>query len=605
MADMISNNIVKIYDPTTGKEIPVTLDSTGNINSLFDKSSDGKYNIKKGSSGSLFGKLAAQNTEKDLSGKEIKGNLSDADIETAMKNDKDFKLEQDNSANTFKLTDKSTGENISFAKSFLADKAITDKIKTAIPDATPDQIDKLKNQSKQDLVGFSLYNNTDTKLTDAQKKELNTPEKIKERRLDDYLAVTKNVPESVQKQGPEAVKKYRDNTISILDTTGEFGPAYIKHVPDPENMDKHADGLKKLSDAAEKNQGCKFKNATLFNGFTADELNQKVVIPNEKLAKGEKVGEKGETLVMITHEGGTDYNGAFEDFYNSTNMSSKNYQASGKNCKFDESFLGHYDSILVIQPNNQNADTTLNKGLGKISSGLDKNAKVDFTTIAHSGGGDPFLSIPRDDKGNVDEQKMHFGTRDSKSMMDGTDFVSKTKQPYVDSMNKMFNQSKENGHVTRFIGQGCETDYLMKSINVGSSADVMNKDALPKFFGSTGCTVGGAYGLGFVKDAKGEPRLEYNYVQEIPVMDDTGTRTKSVYYNQVTETELSNSSAYLKDSTPEINDPNETIKDVNRQFSNGLNWNRGIRNSSSDRNSIDHSVYYEGKRYQFTTKDAN
>lgn len=605
MGDAISNNIVKIYDPTTGKEIPVNLDSSGNINSLFDKSSDGKFNVKKGSSGSLFGKLAAQNTEKDLSGKEMKGLLSDADIEAAMKNDKDFKVEQDSSSNMFKLTDKSTGENISLSKSFLADKVITDKIKTAIPDATPDQIDKLKNQSKQDLVGFSKYNNTDPKLTDDQKKELNTPEKIKERRLDDYIKVTKNVPESVQKQGPEAVKKYRDSAISILDTTGEFGPAYIKNIPDPENMDKHASGLQKLSAAAEKNQGCKFKNATLFNGFTADELNQKVVIPNEKLAKGEKVGAKGETLVMIAHEGGTDYNGAFEDFYDTNTLNNKNYTASGKNCKFDESFLGHYDSILVIQPNAQSADKTLNKGLSTITSGLDKNAKVDITTIAHSGGGDPFLSLPRDEKGNVDEKKMHYGTRSNEDIMDGTDFVSKTKQPYVDSMNKIFNQSKENGHVSRFIGQGCETDYLMKSINVGSSSEVMNNDALPKFFGSTGCTVGGTYGLGYVNNAKGEPRLEYTYIQEIPVTDDKGTRTNSVYYNQVTETEMDNSSAYLKGSTPEINDPNKTIEDINKQYSNGMNWNRGIRNTSADPNSIDHSVYYEGKRYQFASKDAN
>ena len=315
-----------------------------------------------------------------------------------------------------------------------------DKIKASMPDATAEQVAKLMTVSNKVTLGKSYYD--DPSGSDSAST-------IKAKRLNDYLALTKAVPASVTAKGPDAVKAYRDSTISILETCGEYGAMYIKQLPDPENLAKHADGLKRLSEAAEKTQGCKFTNATLFNGFTADELEKKVVIPNEKLAKGEKVGAEGETLVMIAHEGGTDYNGAFKPDFGSDYMHSKEYSIGNKTCKFDESFLGHYDSILVIQPNGKTADDTLNKAFATINKGLDEKAKVDMTFVAHSGGGQPFLSLPIDKYSDtVFSDNLHYGDRLHSTMMDSSDF-GPDGQPFSKDMQAIFQKSIDNGHTDR------------------------------------------------------------------------------------------------------------------------------------------------------------
>ncbi len=377
------------------------------------------------------------------------------------------------------------------------------RIQKQIPDATPEQIAKLMILANKQEQGTSYY-----------KKDLKSPteEVIKNARMDDYTALTKNVPQSVKAKGPEAINEYRNSVLSILETNGEYGAMYIKHIPDPENIALHASHLKRLSDAAEEVQGCRFTNAAVFNGFTAEELEQKVVIPNEKLAKGEKTGSEGETLVVIVGQGGTDYNGAFRPYFESDYMKSKGYSAAGKNLKFDQAFIDHYDSILVIQPNdNQSADETLNKGFSSIRKGLDKNAKVDMTFIAHSGGGQPFLSLPTDKySGSVYQDNLHYGERLHSTMMDSSDF-GQGGQTYSKDMEKIFEESIKNGHDPRFIGQGCTSEFLQHTFKTNMSEDVAKQI---KLFGNMGSSYGKP-GIGYVKDNNGDLRLQFSTNQSV------------------------------------------------------------------------------------------
>lgn len=409
------------------------------------------------------------------------------------------------------------------------------KIKTAMPDATPEQVAKLMKLANQGASSRSYYNNDSQNLTTEQ---------IKQNRLNDYVSLTKNVPQSVRDKGQQAVEEYRNSTLSLLDTCGEYGAMYIKKMPDPENMARHAEGLKKLSEAAEKTQGCKFTNAALFNGFTADELEQKVVIPNEKLAKGEKVGAEGETLVVMAHEGGADYNGAFRPDFESDYMHSKKYTAAGKNLNFDESFLGHYNSILVIQPNSgKSADETLNTAFANINKGLDKNAKVDMTFVAHSGGGQPFLSVPRDKYSSfVYEENLHYGERTHATMMDKSDF-GPDGQPYSKDMEAIFKRSINNGHMPRFIGQGCTSEFMQNTFKNSMQEDVYEH---VRVFGNIGSS-DGKIGLGFVNDSTGTPRLQFTTHQLVET-------DKGNFSMRATETEIS-----ADDATKSVADGNPYI----------------------------------------------
>lgn len=446
-----------------------------------------------------------------------------------------------------------------------------------IPDATPAQIAKLIKNGNQDISGFSRYKKYDENIT---------MEQAKQRRLDEYIEATKNVPDSVSQKGSEAVQKYRNGVLSIIETSGELAPLYVKLIPDPENISKHADGLKRLSIASEKNQGCKFTNATLFNGFNAEELENKVVIPNEKLAKGEKVGAKGETLVIVSHEYGTDYNTAFNSFYKNNYMHNKQISIGEKNCKFDETFLGHYDSILVIQPTGKTADDTLNDGFFTISKGLDKDAKVDVTTIAHSDGGEPLLSVVKENPSSITKE-MHVGDKlQPSSMMDNSDFVGKKAQPYSKYMGEIFQKSASNGHISRVIGQGCDTEFLQSTFNVS-----MPDGAVPEVMGN----IGGSYGkvgIGFNKDKSGVMRFEFTSLQEIPSFDEKGIMdVRKGIDIESTQRELSpeETASLIKEGVPVIDSAltkgGAYNKQINKDyFEKGIKSGRVIKNELGETN---------------------
>lgn len=286
------------------------------------------------------------------------------------------------------------------------------------------------------------------------------------KKLKDYTILVDNIPQSVLKSGTDAVNLYKSSVISILKTCGEYGAMYIKNIPDVENMLQHAQGINRLAIASEKVQGCKFQNVALFNGFSADELMKKVVIPNEKIANGELVGQNQNTLIMITHEFGSDPNQAYaEDFSNKTFLT-KHVQISDKNYDFEDSFLGHYDNILVIQPNGKNADDVLNKAFPDIEKGLYKGAKTDIIYIAQEVKGyDGAMLSNRYPTAQKDDGIYMFDTGDFKP-------IGKGGKPFSVSIEAIFKNAIDKGYSPNFIGDGCYSEFLENCVSESNRANV-------------------------------------------------------------------------------------------------------------------------------------
>lgn len=263
---------------------------------------------------------------------------------------------------------------------------------------------------------------------------------INSRRLNDYKNLLENIPASIFKNGNDAIIQYQNSIISILKTCDEYGAMYIKNIPDIENIVLHSQGLNRLSVASEKIQGCEFKNAAIFNGFSADELMKKVVIPNEKVAKGESIGENQNTMIVMTHEFGCDSNKSYaEDFKNKT-----------------FSFLKHYDNILVIQPNGKNADNALDTAFLNIEKNLLKGAKTDIMYIGHEVNG--FNGAKLSDWYPTSRDKGIY-------MLDIGDFdpLGKGGKPFSVSIASIFKNEIDNGYNPNIIGNGCKSEQLLQS----------------------------------------------------------------------------------------------------------------------------------------------
>lgn len=306
-------------------------------------------------------------------------------------------------------------------------------------------------------------------------------------KLDDYKKLLNDIPENTLKQGLQAIAKYKESIISILQTCSEYGSMYIKNIPDKENMTLHAEGLKRLSVAAKKIQGCDFKNAALFNGFSAEELMTKVVIPNEKVANGEVIGKNQNTLIVITNQLGCDRGKAFkQDFSEKTYLTKHLYFAPGVSYDFDESFLGHYGNILVIQPQG-NADNVLNQAFNKIEKSLFLGAKTDIIYIAHE----------NKEGTGVQLTYLDLNAPKSTSWFDTSDFnpVENGGQPFTQSIANIFRNSIDQGYNPRFIGNGCESEFLQSCIN-----KIMGKDTNEVHLFTTPFDVCDVGHLGFSKN---------------------------------------------------------------------------------------------------------
>lgn len=288
-----------------------------------------------------------------------------------------------------------------------------------------------------------------------------TANQVLDKKFKDYKQLTDNIPNNVLQKGSEAVLGYRQSIMSILKTCSEYGAIYIKHIPDIENISIHAEGLQRLSSACEKIQGCSFKNAALFNGFSADELMQKVVIPNEELANGKIVGENKNNLIFITHQIGVDNKNAYKSTFNSKAFKQKQVKYSDTKYNFDTSFLDHYDNIFVIQPGGISADDALNNAFGKIEKGLYPGAKAD---IIYTAQGVTKNGVP---KGCWLSQRADRNYFDETDEMNLSDFnpIGQGGQKYAQSIKNLFKKAIDKGYAPRFIGEGCYSAFLNEAMS--------------------------------------------------------------------------------------------------------------------------------------------
>lgn len=328
-------------------------------------------------------------------------------------------------------------------------EGLTSKPITSKPDKNNVIIDKdllveLDKLAKKGNIKQSYYYDYYGKLD-------NSEQAVEERRFEDYKSLVMNVPDSILLSGASETRNYMSDVISILQNCGEYGAFYIKNMPDKENMAIHATCIERLSNASKKIQGCKYENIALLNGLSAQELMQKVVIPNEKIANGETIGKNQNTLIMITNEYGKDTEGAFIDNYSTKAFSEKNTNLEYKNYTFDETFLGHYDNIILIQPTGINADDALNSAFTKLEKYINLGANVDIAYMAHSSGDGVTLSdIYKIDGKN---QVNRIDTQDFNPIGNGG-------QPFAQSMKRIFKNSIDNGYNPRFICMGCDSDKL-------------------------------------------------------------------------------------------------------------------------------------------------
>lgn len=299
-----------------------------------------------------------------------------------------------------------------------------------------EKISKL-NDIKQSYY-YDYYNNLD-----------NTISAVNERKFADYKSILCNIPDVVRLKGKKSIEQYQNGVMSILENCDEYGAMYIKNVPDKENMSLHSAYIERLLTATNKVQGCKCQNIAMLNGLTAEELIKKVVMPNEKIANNEKIGNKENTIIFITNEFGTDIGNAYIDNYNDKIFSQKNAKLAYKNYEFDESFLGHYDNIILIQPNGINADDALNNAFANIEASIEKGSHLDIAYMSHSNESGTTLS--KIYKNNGDKQV---------NRLDIKDFGSSDKggQPYAQSIKSILKNSIEAGYKPRFIALGCDSD---------------------------------------------------------------------------------------------------------------------------------------------------
>lgn len=327
------------------------------------------------------------------------------------------------------------------------------------------------------------------------------PDEIYKKKFNDYKRLIENVPEEFKNKGDDTVAIYQNSIFSILETCSEYGAMYIKNIPDIQNIAAHADGLKRLSQASKKIQGCALKNAAIFNGFTSDELMRKVVIPNEKLANGEIVGKNENNLIFIAHEFGTDKGNAYKDELSSNVLNSRHLQIADKKYDFDASFLEHYDNIFVIQPNAITADEALNNSFGTIEKGLYPGANMDIIYSAH--GADKNLS-PRLC------YLSQTSSPNAKSQLNLGDFdpINQGGQSYAQNLKHLLERAISNGFNPRFVGNGCFSDFIEEAMSKILSKEYQGKVHV---FG-TPYSINGVPALGFNKG-------KLSYITKVDMFD--------------------------------------------------------------------------------------
>ncbi len=254
---------------------------------------------------------------------------------------------------------------------------------------------------------------------------------------------------SLEIKNPQEIAKN-----DIVNTYGKYGEFYVSNAPMLEDFCEHRECLNKINTLYKEIQGCSFNNPAIFNGFTLEELNEKVVSPAHKLANGEKFGKNSNNILFMMFEKSCDSEGGFDvDLYKNTFNTQKD-TVNGNEYQFDEPFLKHYDNIILMQPNDkQTTDKTLDTLFAKLENSLEDGANLDIIFEGHGIGlaGVKFST--------------YFGSE--AAMLDVSDFfpIEKGGNSFAQNMKNIFVKSIDNGNTPRIIGISCNSDSLQKAIN--------------------------------------------------------------------------------------------------------------------------------------------
>lgn len=231
---------------------------------------------------------------------------------------------------------------------------------------------------------------------------------------------------------------------AIVQKYNKYGSYYIKNMPAHEDLKLHEEYLDRISKAAEKIQGCPYKNPAIFNGFTADLLLQKAVLPMESLADNKKTEDADKYLVLFLCETDCDKEDSFKDNLSENTFHTTKFRFNGNRVfTFDKALLDSYDKLIVCQANGITADTMLDTFFEHFASCLSDKTSVDFFFLGHGSVYGVRLSLRGDSK------TRYFGPSDFNEQSKFACLFKKIVQTRIDE-----------GINPRVFLIGCKTDIL-------------------------------------------------------------------------------------------------------------------------------------------------
>lgn len=302
-----------------------------------------------------------------------------------------------------------------------------------------------------------------------------------------YASIVSSIPPAIKAKGKGESSRYQRELLNFIEEFKEFGAMYAEFIPDKENLSMHVEGLRRVLSAVKATQGCEFANIALLNGISSGDLMKKVVLPNEKLSKGEKFGKDENTLVFISADDSFALLKGFDDVLSVASFTSTKQPLDNYRFTFDRAFLDNYDNILLVQPKDASADQVLDRFFAALCGSLEDGAKLD---IAYLGHGTNRIGATLSKR---------LGLPLEKSLLDTSDFRPEEKggNDYATSIKALFESAIRGGYAPRMIGLGCSSDFLQTCVNMKFPPE--ERDAI-KVFGTPYATIGN-YAIGFAKDS--------------------------------------------------------------------------------------------------------
>jgi TPR repeat protein len=122
-----------------------------------------------------------------------------------------------------------------------------------------------------------------------------------------------------------------------------------------ENVTEYLDLLEEITEVSQKIQNAPVTYSALLRGLTYEQLKTKILVPEQKILKGEKL--KGKTLVIINPYRGKKLTGTQDAIYTSDLMLDKRNRIYDEWLKYDTSFFGYYDNIILLQKEEENLNS--------------------------------------------------------------------------------------------------------------------------------------------------------------------------------------------------------------------------------------------------------